>query len=866
VASPFAVFRRNQKIMLAVVGVAAMVAFVVFDPLMRYVGGSSRGKAENPVVVETRFGDLRASELQALRYQRTLVEQFLMRVTQQAVLKQFGQANIDSRWLTGAVQQQFAMWHGQIMQRSATGPEEAAVETMVLAERAKQMGLVISDQSINDMIKQLSANSLSAEELQQIIHTLQPQRPISVAKLFDALRTELLAAQYMQFFTQSLTDIPPAQRFEYYSRLNRRAKTEVMALAVADFVDQVPDPSDAELKAFYEKYKDQESDPTSPDPGFKEPKRATFQYFKAALDPLTEKLKDEVTEEEIKKYYDENKRNFPAMSLDSSAKPGEESAAGEKPAESAPAGEKPADAKPEEKPADAPAAEEKPAEPQAAPAEEKPTEPAPSEEKPAEEKPAETPAATEEKPAEEAPLETPQTSLQRDRSQRGAGQTFRLVSTAALQEEGEAQEAGPALGDAAQAASDPPAEEKAAEEKPAETQPAPEQPAEAAPPASAPAAEAPAEAKTPTDAPAAEKPVAEKPAEEKPADPGDEVVKEPPVPEAQQFEPFEKVRDEIREMLARDKASQRLNEQFEELSATMRRFTDDYDVYTTDKGINPKAVAPVPLNFAELAKGKDVESFELKSATPLQAAKEDIGKSFRAIQNPSGGPGRTVPFIDFAYADTLPEYKPEVDQDAENNFYLFWKTQEEPAYVPPLDEVREKVVRAWKMDKARELAKKRGEEYAAQARALKKPLKDAFGSQANLKVADTAPFSWMTLGNVPTQPGAAPRLSEVDGVDQAGPEFMKTVFGLPVGGLGVALNEPQDTAYVVQVLDFEPAQVQLRDDFAMENPNRYMAAARDDQIAIFRDWIADLNKEAGVHWLRPADVRTANENTAEEEF
>jgi hypothetical protein len=159
-----------------------------------------------------------------------------------------------------------------------------------------------------------------------------------------------------------------------------------------------------------------------------------------------------------------------------------------------------------------------------------------------------------------------------------------------------------------------------------------------------------------------------------------------------------------------------------------------------------------------------------------------------------------VPFVTFAFSETLPTYKAEVDQDNENHAYLFWKTQEEPAYVPPLDQIRDKVIQAWKMIQARELARKRGEEFAVQARALKKPLQELFGAQAKLKIAETGPFSWLTLGNVPADPGAQPRLSEVEGVDRAGEQFMKTVFDLQPAGVGVAMNVPQDTVYVVRLI------------------------------------------------------------------
>ncbi len=310
--------------------------------------------------------------------------------------------------------------------------------------------------------------------------------------------------------------------------------------------------------------------------------------------------------------------------------------------------------------------------------------------------------------------------------------------------------------------------------------------------------------------------------------------------------------------LARQKAIERITEQFDALSAKMRTYAADYDRYTVEKGSDPSVRPPALLDFAELAQGKDVQPFELKSVSPEQVAKEDIGKSFRSMQSLRGA--QAVPFVNFAYSDTMPEFRPEMTQDNDNNAYLFWRTQLEPPYVPPLDQIRDNVVRAWKMIKARELARKRGEEYAEQVRTLHKTLTELFGSQETLKVTETQPFSWLTFGNVPAQPGARPRLSEVEGVDLPGPAFMKTVFGLSADGVGVTLNEPQDTAYVVRLVDFEPSLDELRDAFAREQPSRYLAAAFDDQRQIYETWIKDLNAEADVHWIRQADARRAAED------
>jgi hypothetical protein len=46
---------------------------------------------------------------------------------------------------------------------------------------------------------------------------------------------------------------------------------------------------------------------------------------------------------------------------------------------------------------------------------------------------------------------------------------------------------------------------------------------------------------------------------------------------------------------------------------------------------------------------------------------------------------------------------------------------------------------------------------------------------------------------------------------------------------------------------------------------RYMAVAQPDQRQMYLAWLDDLNKDAGVHWLRRADVavnrRAANSNS-----
>ena len=72
-ASPFSVFRKHQKAMLAVICLMAMISFV-FLPIIGQSFRSISGGAANAVVVSSRFGDLRENDLRLLRSQHSILE------------------------------------------------------------------------------------------------------------------------------------------------------------------------------------------------------------------------------------------------------------------------------------------------------------------------------------------------------------------------------------------------------------------------------------------------------------------------------------------------------------------------------------------------------------------------------------------------------------------------------------------------------------------------------------------------------------------------------------------------------------------------------------------------------------------------
>ncbi len=150
-ASPFAVFRRNQRVLLAVSGITAMVAFVFLDPIFKMLGGSHA--PDNPLVVRTNYGNYKRSDLEAIEQQRHLVEIFLQRVIAARVQKEFEGRGMPPDRLQMAIKYTWESIHRQLMARATPPGDAATIETLILARRAEEMGMVASDQAINDLLR-----------------------------------------------------------------------------------------------------------------------------------------------------------------------------------------------------------------------------------------------------------------------------------------------------------------------------------------------------------------------------------------------------------------------------------------------------------------------------------------------------------------------------------------------------------------------------------------------------------------------------------------------------------------------------------------------------------------------------------------
>jgi len=774
-ASPFKVFRKHQKGLIVFFGLAAMVAFVFLSgPILQNLLSTS---VRNPVVVKTtKYGNLRSSELQTLLQQRAKVVRFLRQV-QSAVVRAGGDGTIS----------------GTLASQLGRTDRETVVGTWLVVQHAKQLGLVVSDQAIKKFIRDVTENRVHASELKLILKKLSLRQRY----FFELLRHELLALRMQKMFEYSVHGVTPAQRWDYFNRLERKATIEAAPVPVANFARDIEDPGDEVLKEFFEQYKERYAHPNFPEPGFRRPRRIAVRYFKAETEKFAASA---VSEEEIRKRYEENKDLYDRMYQDVEAPPTEE---------------KPVEEEPTQSEGEATEKGEGPSEDPSTPTDQTMTEG--EEEAAAAENVEKTPA----EPAEDATGE-PAPEAEGDKS----GETSSIKSAS------------------------PFVLTSFAQEEPAETEPAEGEPAEAEsesqPPAvdSGPAEDTAAEPLQEPSAPPPESPVKDQsdaagtPAEGEPS--------------AESDQPKDPLAGPMGKAIRNELANEKIGAIFGEIQAKLRQFNAEQALHEAD----PNKPAPTKLDSDALARQHGLTTDQTRLVSQLGMMDFDIGKSYVPM-----GYQRSVPFLSFAFEESRALHEAMESYDAEGNRYLSWSVEKVPETIPEFTDagVRQEVLDAWRMVKARDAAEKEAQRLRDEALASGKSLKEAFAGKPDLPVTATDPFSWMTYGSVPTGVSRTPpQLSEVKGVDVPGDEFMRAVFDLDVGEIGVAMNQPKTVAYVVRMTEANPSETVLRTQFESDRWGTYLTVGREEQRQLFLAWQEELRKGAGLEWVeRAADTQQA---------
>ncbi len=280
----------------------------------------------------------------------------------------------------------------------------------------------------------------------------------------------------------------------------------------------------------------------------------------------------------------------------------------------------------------------------------------------------------------------------------------------------------------------------------------------------------------------------------------------------------------------------------------MQKYYSDYLVWQTAQEMkDTSAKEPTRPDVKQLAEGAGLPYRTTGMIDILQVIRTPLGRS--RTQTGEG-------FAERAFSDSLQLFQPvrTLDFDftaAKISEFLIWKTEAKKSYVPELSEVRDEVVAVWKKEKAEKLAEAAANDIANKLKASTDAdaWKAALEEQQLPLVIKPSLFTWMT--------GAAqmnPFLSEVEGIDTAGPEFMQKVFSTPAGEVGAAANAPKTIYYAFKAIEFLPEKAELEKRFSEDTiRGSYRALAFDDARDTFVAWYTEIEKELDVQWVTPED-------------
>lgn len=783
----FESFRKNQKFVLAILAIAAMIAFI----LGGFLNGIGRN-GEDPVVATVYGEPVRLSTVRLYAEQRQKVNEFLRR----AAL--YSKSNVPP--------QGFPI------------DKDNVIAGIALSKKADRMGITVNDDEVMNWLNQVTEQKLTGDDFEGILRgRINPLKKSASNKedsfamsdviLFSTLRRELAVERLLRISMppQSTDFEEPADVWERESPRYTEMGIEFVEVPVKKYIDEAAAPSEQQLKETYNKYATVVADTKNGMPGFLQPRRIDVQYLAAKVDDFAKDVK--VTDEEIAAYYEKNKEEFteiPKPTLDTSipappTPPTDATAAptGDKPAETpAPSGEK-APEKPAETPKPETPAEPKPETPSEPP---KPAESAP--EKPPE--PPKTENPTEPKPAEPPKPETPP----QVRSRLSIG---KLAAAVALSY----QEAAPASKEPAPAPAEPAKEPAPAAETPKE---APKEPSTTAGPAKepVPAPTAPSEPIIETPSPLApSNPTPSEPA--LPIPPDSDISIAPPAEPSKalpppRVKPLEEVKEEIRAILQKQRGRELAKASLQKTLDTVMTpyFNDSYLIAKSDFEASHRKDGKVDLsgftapNPPDLAKVAAEHHYELRTTGLLSLEQLDLlgGLATATRVDKAAGTGTPESFRNLVFNNQVGSdlYFPRMVFDSETNtFYAYWKIADLPPQPKPFDEVKDEVVKLWRLDSARPKAKEQAEAILKKAKESQDNLQAGIPEGSDFKLQTTETFPRVRLIPSGVNPGIEEPLPvKIANIPSAGERFLDEVFKLKKGEMAVVPGEKDEDYFVVK--------------------------------------------------------------------
>ena len=819
--------------------------------------------------LNTSLGVIDEEEMFDLEMRRSIANQFVMQASEAVYGEQFGR--------------QFARLFGFGHQ---TNREDVIFGKLMRAE-ADRIGITVNKDMINDHLKKITSEMLTEDQYVKIRNSLSYDRKsMNDDTLFAILGDELKAQLAYLTLSPRTSALPPGPEvyWQYFRRLNVRQQLNTVALDVDQFVDQVGQPSPAEVEALFAQYRTKFPNQDGPGtPGFRLDFRAKLAYLELDYDSM-EKQAGEVSDADIEAYYEENKET---PMIRTPVLPDAPELPGTEPAES-PSGDGKPETETDAEKADEPAAEP----PESAEKKDDAPKPQPSQdEKPAEATPDDAPEKAD-KPPEAAKEETESDdSCGVFEFDEAAAATDEKTEPAATEESVSSPENGADVSSAESATDEPKSEPATADQSEADEKPTDD--ANTTPPSltipsipdpTATADTEPAEIEyeyRPLDddlkTEIREEILRQRVREAIDAKMTAAVAKMETLARERSTERFSHIENDPARFEGRTEdqvqALQELREQMQTFDATL---SAQLKKYAEENGLS--YVETPLISYREFL---DEEDYPISSATrpndnPMLAAQSPnvAATVFQTFSNDEQNNDAQLFLVRRAQRQAL-------DLSGGESHYAHWAVDFSVSHVPEMGEpgVRDAVELAWKRIKARELVLKRGEELAQTVRdglekageekldmvtSLKEETATGTEDGAALAVRSTLPFSWLRTSSAPQMNFQRPQVSmspiqyadDTGGsLEMAGEKFMSSVFeDLTDEEVGVVPNADLSKYYVVQVTNRFPTpeigEDNLREKFAAEG--KQFAFSQSPMIGVMQQ---QLGGPPSIAWEKKVWLR-----------
>ncbi|HWE39159.1 MAG TPA: hypothetical protein VG406_21600 [Isosphaeraceae bacterium] len=286
---PFAVFRRHQKKLLAIFALLAMFGFVVGGTLPQLLSGRNPGGGDTEVV--KLYGKpVYRSEIAQMKSERALANQFL----------------------TALMHRRLAFFMGDF------GPLDtrSMVDALILRHEAEALGIPANIALARDWLKELTGGELDDRAFNQILEE-DFRDGVGGERLLTTLADQLRINKVLDIYGGTEALVTPLDLFEAYRDERETVSAKLVPVRVAEFLKDkaVGEPTDADVRALFDKYKDVLPDPDRPTPGFKAPRRVRLEIVWIDGAELAETYRKSLTEKELRAEFADRQKD-PVLAAD----------------------------------------------------------------------------------------------------------------------------------------------------------------------------------------------------------------------------------------------------------------------------------------------------------------------------------------------------------------------------------------------------------------------------------------------------------------------------------------------------------------------------------------------------------------------